>query len=141
VIGNWFDANKAADLASGMIDAGVDVFTSIAGGAAQGLIRAIKDRGAYAVFFNTSEYRQAQGFIVGCGLMEQKKLVKEILGDFISDTIQYGIPRIVGVREGYLNFIDDPGFRDYVPAEIQAKFLGLMDELRAGKIEYTVPPL
>jgi simple sugar transport system substrate-binding protein len=44
VIGNWYDANKAADLASGMIDSGVDVFTSIAGGAAQGLIRTIREK-------------------------------------------------------------------------------------------------
>jgi len=31
IIGNWADANKAAELAAAMIDAGVDVFTSIAG--------------------------------------------------------------------------------------------------------------
>ena len=141
VIGNWYDANKAADLASSMIDAGADVFTSIAGGAAQGLIRAIKDKGAYSVCFNTSEYAQAPGFIVGCGRMEQKKLVKEILSNYIDGKIQYGTAQVVGVKEGYLNFIDNPGFRDYVPADIQAKFLAFMDGLRAGKIEYTVPPL
>jgi simple sugar transport system substrate-binding protein len=124
-----------------MIDAGVDVLTSIAGGAAQGLIRAIQDKGAYSVFFNTNEYGQAPGFIAGCGLMEQKKLVKEILRDFIDGKIQYGTARVVGVKEGYLNFIDDPAFRDYVPADIQAKFLAFMDELRAGNVEYSVPPL
>ncbi|HEB09960.1 MAG TPA: BMP family ABC transporter substrate-binding protein, partial [Spirochaetales bacterium] len=33
VIGNWYDANKAADLANSMIDSGVDVIATIAGGA------------------------------------------------------------------------------------------------------------
>jgi len=142
VIGNWYDANKAAELASGMINAGVDVFTSIAGGAAQGLTRAIKERGAYSVNFNTNDYSQAPGFIVGCGKMEQKKLVKEILADALAGKVNYGGSKTVGVKEGYLDFIsDDPGYLDHVPADIQQKFGGFMNDFRAGHIEYTVPAL
>jgi simple sugar transport system substrate-binding protein len=142
VIGNWYDANKAAELASGMINAGVDVFTSIAGGAAQGLIRTIKERGAYSVNFNTNDYSQAPGFIVGCGKMEQKKLVKEILADALAGKINYGSSKTVGVKEGYIDFIsDDPGYRDNVPTDIQKKFGSFMDDFRAGRIDYTVPAL
>jgi simple sugar transport system substrate-binding protein len=142
VIGNWYDANKAAELASGMINAGVDVFTSIAGGAAQGLIRTIKERGAYAVNFNTNDYSQAPGFIVGCGRMEQKKLVKEILADALAEKIVYGSSKTVGVKEGYIDFIfDDPGYRDHIPSEIQQKFNAFMDDFRAGRVDYTVPAL
>jgi simple sugar transport system substrate-binding protein len=142
VIGNWYDANKAAELASGMINAGVDVFTSIAGGAAQGLTRTIKDRGAYSVNFNTNDYSQSPGFIVGCGKMEQKKLVKEILADALAGKINYGGAKTVGVKEGYLDFIsDDPGYRDHVPVELRQKFDSFMDDFRAGRIEYTVPAL
>jgi len=142
VIGNWFDANKAAELASGMINAGVDVFSSIAGGAAQGLTRTIKERGAYAVNFNTNDYGQAPGFIVGCGSMEQKKLTKEILADVLAGKIAYGTGKTAGVKEGYLNFIfDDSGYRDYLPADIQAKFGAFMDDFRAGRVAYTVPPM
>jgi simple sugar transport system substrate-binding protein len=142
VIGNWFDANKAADLAASMVNAGVNVFTSIAGGATQGLIRTIKERGAYAVNFNTNDYSQAPGLIVGCGIMEQKKLVLEILADVLDDKIQYGTGRTVGVQEGYLDFIfDDPGYRDHLPVEIQEKFGAFMDDLRTGRVAYTVPNL
>jgi simple sugar transport system substrate-binding protein len=142
VIGNWYDANKAADLATSMINAGVDVFTSIAGGAAQGLIRTIRERGAYSVHFNTNDYSQAPGLIVGCGIMEQKKLTKEILADFLAGKILYGTGRTVGVQEGYLNFIfDDPGYRDHLPAPIQEIFVTFMDDLRTGRVEYTIPPL
>ncbi|MCL1836752.1 MAG: BMP family ABC transporter substrate-binding protein [Treponema sp.] len=142
VVGNWYDANKAADLALGMINTGVNVFTSIAGGAAQGLIRAIREKGAYAVCFNINEYSQAPGLIVGCGTMEQKKLVKEILSDVIAGKIQYGSSRTVGVKEGYLDFIfDDPGYRDSLPPEIQEQFETFVDDLRAGRVEYTIPPL
>ena len=142
VIGNWYDASKAAELASGMINAGVDVFTSIAGGAAQGLVRTIKERGAYSVNFNTNDYSQAPGFIVGCGKMEQKKLVKEILADALAGKINYSSSKTVGVKEGYIDFIaDDPGYRDNVPADIQKKFNSFMDDFRAGRINYTVPAL
>jgi simple sugar transport system substrate-binding protein len=142
VIGNWYDANKAAELSAAMINSGTDVFTSIAGGAAQGLIHAIKERNAYAVSFNTNEYNLAPGFIVGCGIMQQKKLVKEILADVLTGKVQYGTTRTVGVKEGYLDFIfDDPGYRDYLPAELQKQFDAFMDDLRAGRVNYTVPPL
>ena len=142
VIGNWFDASKAAELTTSMIRAGVGVFTSVAGGASQGLFRAIQEHGAYAVGFNTNEYYRAPGFIIGSGIMEQKKLVKEILAEVLAGEVQFGTAKTVGVKEGYLNFIcDDPGYRDHLPVEIQERFDSFMDDFRAGLIEYTIPPL
>jgi simple sugar transport system substrate-binding protein len=142
VVGNWFDANKAADLALSMVNAGVDVFASIAGGAAQGMIRVAQERGAYVVYHNTNEYANAPGVILGCGLMEQKKLVMEILADVLAGKIQYGSSRTVGAREGYLDFIaNDPGYLNYVPQDIQQKFNAFMADIKAGRISYTLPPL
>jgi simple sugar transport system substrate-binding protein len=142
VIGNWFDANKAADLAASMIDSGVDVFASIAGGAAQGMIRAAGEKGAYVVSHNTNEYSRAPGVIVGCGRREQKKLVEEILAGVLAGNITYGVSHTVGVREGYLDFIAaDPGYYDYIPPDMQERFKTLMDDFRAGRVSYTVPPL
>ena len=141
VIGSWADANKAADLTASMINAGVDVFTSIAGGAAQGMIRTIIDKNAYAVIFNNNEYSRAPGNIIGCGIMEQKKLVTEILEKAIDGNIQFGTAQSIGVKEGYLGFIDDDNYRNSVSAGIQEKFGFFMDDLRAGRIDYTIPPL
>jgi simple sugar transport system substrate-binding protein len=142
VIGNWYDANKAAELAASMIDARVDVFASIAGGAAQGMIRAAGEQGAYVVFHNTNEYSRAPGVIVGCGKMEQKKLVEEILAEALAGKTRYGESRTVGVREGYLDFIDDdPGYYEYIPADIQEQFKTIMDDIHAGRISPAVPPL
>jgi simple sugar transport system substrate-binding protein len=142
IIGNWFDGNKAAELASSMIDSGVSVFTSIAGGASQGMVKTAVDRGAYVVWYNTNEYSQAPGIIIGCGIMEQKKLVIEILNDVLAGNIQYGNARTVGVREGYLGFAgDDPGFLNYVPAHIREAFNNFLQNIRNGNVNYTVPPL
>jgi simple sugar transport system substrate-binding protein len=142
VVGNWYDANKAAELAGSMIDAGADVFAVIAGGAAQGLIKAAREQGAYVVYHNTNEYAAAPGVILGCGLMEQKKLVEEILTDVLAGRIQYGTARTVGSADGYLNFIaDDPGYAEYVPQDIQTKFNAFLADIKAGRVNYTLPPL
>jgi len=142
IIGSWADANKAADLASAMIDSGVDVFTAIAGGAAQGMIKAASEKKKYVVSYNTNEYKLAEGLVLGCGVMEQKKLVMEILKDALEGKIIYGKAQIVGVKEGYLGFIfDDPAYSNNLPAGIREKFEKFYNDLKEGKINYTIPPL
>jgi len=129
VIGNWRDANKAAELANAMMSAGVDVFTAIAGGAAQGLLRTAAERNAYVVWYNIDAYNSAPGAIVGCGMLEQKKLVKEILENLKAGEMQYGICEVLGVREGYINFIfDNPSYQN-LPQDIRAKFETFMHSM------------
>ncbi|MDD3824302.1 MAG: BMP family ABC transporter substrate-binding protein [Sphaerochaetaceae bacterium] len=142
VVGNWFDANKAADLASSMRAAGVDVFAVIAGGAAQGLFRVAQQQGAYIVYHNDNEYKAAPSHVVGCGSMEQRKLVMEVLSDVLSGSVAYGTASIVGVKEGYLGFhFDDPAYVRNLPQDIRDKFEAFMQEVREGRVSYTLPPL
>jgi len=137
VVGNWADAARAAELTSAMMNSGVDVFTAIAGGAAQGLIRTAVERGAYLVWYNTNAYDMAAGFILGCGIMEQKKLVMEVLNDVADGKMQYGISATIGVKEGYIGFIfDDPGYQNHLPADIRAKFETFMDDYFADPSGY-----
>jgi simple sugar transport system substrate-binding protein len=140
VIGNWFDAGKAAELAASMIASGVDVFTAVAGGAAQGLIKTAKEQGAYIVLYNTNSYQAAPGIIVGCGFMQQEKLVGEILSDVLAGKVRYGSSRTVGVKEGYLDFIaDDPLYTKYLSADIRTKFNAFMADFRAGRVSIQTP--
>ena len=133
VIGNWFDASKAAELASGMIAGGVDVFGSIAGGAAQGIVRSAGEGGAYMVVHNISAYGLAPGVIAGCGVMEQKRLVEEILAAALDGTVEYGAAKTVGLKEGYLGFAaDDSAYRALVPEEIRRKLDVFIEDLRRG---------
>jgi simple sugar transport system substrate-binding protein len=129
VTGSWADANKAAELASSMMSSGVDVFTAIAGGAAQGMIKTAVERGAYIVWYNTNVYNLAPGVIVGCGIMEQKKLVMEILIDVLEGKIQYGAAQTVSKKDGYINFdFDDINYINSVPLDIREKFKAFMDK-------------
>jgi simple sugar transport system substrate-binding protein len=125
-----------------MMDSGVDVFTAIAGGASRGMFRTAIERGAYIVSYNTNEYSLAPGLVAGCGIMEQKKLVMEILSKALAGEIQYGISETVGIKEGYIGFIsDDPSYVENLPADIRRKFEGFLDDLKAGRINYTIPSL
>jgi simple sugar transport system substrate-binding protein len=84
----------------------------------------------------------APGFIVGCGSMEQKKLIMEILDDVLADKIEYGIAETLGVKEGYLGFLsDDSGYRDNLPPELRARFDSFFEDFREGRINFSVPPL
>jgi simple sugar transport system substrate-binding protein len=79
---------------------------------------------------------------VGCGIIEQKKLVKEILAEVLAGNYLYGSSRTVGIKEGYIDFIfDDPGYYNYIPTEIQEKFGAFVEDIRNGRIEYTVPTM
>jgi simple sugar transport system substrate-binding protein len=74
--------------------------------------------------------------------MEQKKLTEEILADVLAGKIQYGSSRTIGVKEGYLDFIaNDPGYSGSLPRDIQDKFIAFMNDIRAGRVPYTVPAL
>lgn len=142
IVGNWFDANKVADLATSMINAKVDVFAIIAGGASQGLFKVAQTQGAYIVFHNEEQYDSAPGYVVGCGSMEQKKLVMEILETALVGEVEYGEASIVGLKEGYIGFFfDDPGYSDTLPKAIREKFELFMGQLKEGKIAYTLPKL
>jgi simple sugar transport system substrate-binding protein len=142
IVGSWGDPNRTAELASAMMDSGVDVLTAIAGGSAQGMIKTAVERGAYIVWYNNNVYNLAPGVIAGCGIMEQKKLVMEIFEDVLAGRMIYGISQTLGVKEGYLGFLsEDSGYRDSLPANIRERFDSFMDDLRSGRISFSVPPL
>lgn len=142
VIGNWYDANKAADLANSMIDAGVDIIISICGGANQGVIKAAKERGKYVLFFDSNEYKLAPGTILGCGVLYQTKLVHEAVNAAIKGQIQYGKATTVDTRAGYVDFInDDPLYLQHVPADIRAEMDKMIARIKSGQLVLEIPKL
>jgi simple sugar transport system substrate-binding protein len=142
VIGNWYDANKAADLTNSMIDAGADVVLTVAGGANQGVIKACQERGKYVLFVDANDYKAAPGTIVGCAVLNQTKAAYERVRMAIEGTLEYGKAEIVHTRDGYVDFAgDDPLYTDNVPAEIQAKMGELVEKMRSGEFHLEPPQL
>ncbi len=142
VIGNWWDANKGADLANSMMDAGVDVILSIAGGAGQGIIKAAQARGRYVVYFDSNAYAIAPGTIVGCATLDQERAVYETVKKAVQGTLAFGKADVVDAKAGYVDFADkDPLYTGNLPADIVAKMADLMKRFRSGALSLPVPPM
>jgi simple sugar transport system substrate-binding protein len=142
VVGNWYDANKAAELAKSMIDAGVDVIGVIAGGAAPGVFDAAKERGKYVMFWDGNAYSKAPGVVAGCAAVKQSKLVYEVVNKAINGTIEYGKGHVLSAKDGYIEFIsDDPDYEKTVPQDIREKQQEMVNSILDGSLVLEAPQL
>ena len=142
VIGNWYDANKGADLANSMMDQGVDVILAIAGGASQGIIKAAQARGRYVIYFDSDQYAIAPGTIVGCATLDQSRAVYEALKKAAAGTLQLGTADVVAAKAGFVGFADkNPLYTDNVPADVRAKMADLMKKFASGALSLPIPQL
>ncbi|MDP2792455.1 MAG: BMP family ABC transporter substrate-binding protein [Rectinemataceae bacterium] len=142
VVGNWFDATKAADLAKSMIAAGVDVILPICGSASQGALKAAQDAGKYLVFFDGDEYARAPKSILGCAVLHQEELTYKTLKAAIDGSLPFGKAEVVGMADGYIEFLNkSPSYLEGVPAAIRAKVDGVIAQIKSGKLQFKVPTL
>ncbi|MDC7124470.1 MAG: BMP family ABC transporter substrate-binding protein [Spirochaetales bacterium] len=142
IIGNWYDANKASELAGSMIDAGVDVIGVICGGAAQGVFEECGKQGKYVVFWDDVSYSKAPGVIVGSGALYQNRLVYEVITKAIENTLEYGKGQKLNVSDGYVGFVtEDPDYISTVPEEIRIKQKALFESIKSGETVLQTPEL
>lgn len=117
VVGNWFDAAKAAELASAMIRGGAKVILPIAGGAGHGVIQAASEAGAKVVWFDTNGYAIRPGTIIGSAILRQDIAAYEKVSAYLNGTLPFGKAEVAGVADGYVDFVEnDP---DYIAAVSQ----------------------
>ncbi len=107
IIGNWYDAAKASEISKALYNTGVDVILPICGGAAQGVIAAAKECGFYITWFDDNGFSKAPGYIISSSVVEQKKSAYEATSDFLNGTIQFGTAEILGIKDGYVDFVQD----------------------------------
>ncbi len=140
VVGNWYDVGKAAELARSMIDAGVDVILPIAGGANLGVIKAAEESGRYVLWFDSNGYGLAPGTIVGSTVLRNDRASYETVKASMENKLEYGTPRVVGIREGYIDFVtDDENYRKLVPLEIRNQVESRLKEFKTGSRQLSMP--
>lgn len=140
VVGNWYDNQKGMELAKAMFDQGVDVILPIAGGAGQGVLTAAQAGGKYIVWFDSSAYGLAKGTILGCSVLRQERVVYEGVKAAIEGSLEYGNPRLLGMKEGYVDFDDaDPLWKEVVPAGIRGALEALIADMRSGALALESP--
>jgi len=136
VVGNWFDAAKAAELAAGMIRGGVKVLLPIAGGAGTGVIQAASEAGAKVVWFDTNGYAQRPGTVIGSAILRQDKAAYEKVLAYLKGTLPFGKAEVAGISGGFVDFVDnDPQYIAAVSQTIRDKQAQLLARLRSGELK------
>ncbi|MBR5866819.1 MAG: BMP family ABC transporter substrate-binding protein [Spirochaetaceae bacterium] len=135
IVGNWYDATKGAELAKSMYKNGIDVILPICGGASQGVIAAAKEMGFYITWFDNNGFSKAPGYIVSSSVMAQKRMAKEITMDYLNNLTEFGSAKTVGIREGYIDFIqDDPEYIKIIPEDIRKKMETVVSSIKDGSL-------
>lgn len=137
VIGNWYDAARASDLALGMFDEGVDIILTIAGGANQGVVSAAKDKGKYVLWYDTDGYAIEPGVILGSGIIREDIAAYEQTLLALEGKLEAGSSVYAGVHEGYIDFLDEEAlYKEHVPESIREAMKEETDKLRSGSLQF-----
>ncbi|MFW6208480.1 MAG: BMP family ABC transporter substrate-binding protein [Spirochaetota bacterium] len=140
VVGNWYDATKAAEMASSMLKGGVDVILTIAGGANQGVLKTAKDNGTYVLWFDTNGYEKAPGVVVGSTALRQEKAAYQKTKQAIEGQLDFGSAEIVGVENGWVTFLnEDPLFTAHVPEELRSRQTEILKKMQSGELSFEMP--
>lgn len=138
VVGNWYDAAKCAELAAGMIKAGVRVILCVAGGANEGAVQAAVEAGADAariIWFDTNGYAVRPPYIIGSCVIRQDKAAYNKTKLFLQGALPFGSAEPAGLRDGYVDFVeDDPLYAAAVSAPVREKQGDMLRRLRSGEL-------
>ena len=142
VLGNWFDAGKAQEIAADMINLGSDIILTIAGGGNQGVIAAAREAKTYVLWYDDSGYEQAPGVVVGSSFVRQDEAAYEATAQAIGGELTFGQARVIGVADGAVSFdTEHREFVRYVPQTVRDEMHALLDRLQSGDLELAMPGL
>lgn len=140
IVGNWYDATKAAELARSMHQNGADVILPIAGGAAQGVIAAAQEESFYITWFDDNGFAKAPGYIISSTVMHQDKMAQEAAAQFLAGNTPFGSAQTVGIEQGYIDFItDDPLYESTVNSAIRQAMQQELDRITSGELQLPSP--
>lgn len=134
IVGNWYDATKGAEIADAVAKIGVDVILPICGGASQGVITSAINNGMYITWFDDNGFSKAPGTVISSSVMEQEKMAQMVTEEFLKGETPWGTAKMVGIKEGFVDFIqDDPNYISTVPEDVREKMGNLISEIKSGK--------
>lgn len=135
VLGNWYDAEKARELADSIIRQGGDVILSIAGSGSQGVLAAAKSAGTYVLWFDSPGYEYGPGTVLGSSMVRIDTFTRDIVSQAIDGSLEYGDQMVLGIQEGAIDYArNDPAYVDNVPADIRRQMNELIDSILSGEV-------
>ncbi len=140
VLGNWFDAGQAQEIAADMMTLGSDVILTIAGGGNQGVVSAARERGTYVLWYDDTGYDEAPGIVVGSSLVRQDNATYHATVAAIRGEIPWGTATILGVADDAVGFdLEHPEFLAAVPPHLVGEMEAILHELRTGQVTLEMP--
>ena len=135
IVGNWFDAAKAAELSAEMIRRGAAVLLPIAGGAGHGVIQAAAEAGTKIVWFDTNGYAIRPGTVIGSAILRQDKAAYEKTMLYLKGELPFGKAEVAGTSGGFVDFVeDDPLYIAAVSPAIRDRQAQLIARIRSGEL-------
>ena len=135
VLGNWFDAGRASELADSMYATGSHVILTIAGGGNQGVIAAARDRDGAVIWYDTPGLDEAPGVVLGSTYVELDRAAYERTLEAIQGTLAFGEAAILGVADGYVGFVEDsPLYERHVDEEVRTEMRRIVSRLESGEL-------
>ncbi len=133
VLGNWYDAEKARELASGLYDDGVDVILTIAGGANQGVISAAREKEQYVLWFDSDGSEFGPGTVLASAIIKQEEAAEKWVNEWLDGELTMGESVKVGITEGYVDFpLNGKLFKKHVPQSIRNEMEETVDDMKSG---------
>jgi simple sugar transport system substrate-binding protein len=135
VVGNWYDAAKASELAADMIRQGAKVIFCVAGGASEGAVKAAEEAGAKIIWVDTNGYAIRPGTVIGSTILHQDTAAYEKTKLYLEGNLPFGKAEMLGVREGFVDFVeDDPLYLSSVSEDVREKQAAMIESIRTGKL-------
>ena len=143
VVGNWYDAAKAGELAKGLFDDGVDVILPVAGGAGQGVLSAAAEAGRRVVLLESVPgFAYDDRVLLGSAWIAQDRLVEEKVKALLGGAKGlYGTAEVKGVADGYVGFDRESAWFKALPAAVRERFSKAADSLADGSVAFPVSGL
>ena len=132
VLGNWYDAAKASELAASMIKNDADVILTICGGGNAGVVAAAREHGAYVMWFDRPGYSYVKDIVVGSTEISQKTACIDSVIAFVEGRLEFGKPVELGIKDGAVSFAFE-GVPSLVPQTAIQKVKQLIDDIKTGK--------
>ena len=135
-VGDWYNPNRARDLALNMFNRGATAVMSITGGGDSGAHRAAEESGGYAIAGNTTQNAERPGGRIASVLKRLDVSIYDVVERARAGELPYGTVETVGVEQGAITVADDEHHREHVPEALRERIAEIEEAMRSGEIDY-----
>lgn len=134
VLGNWYDAEAAAELSRSIYNGGADVILPIAGGANQGILTTSEEMSKYLVWFDVDNSSASPNTILSASIIREDEAAYNSVIAIMNGEMQDGDSQVGNLQNGYVDFVlDSRSFKNNVPSDIREKMEEMVEAFKSGE--------